>query len=312
MTTLTPTPHQFERTPDKAYRCCVCLRRWQSRSKTQCWGLPDFEMLDRREQETLASRSRLAARNLQPTGSAVAFCEFRRGVPTLYYQKSQVVAIHHLPILDYSQRRSTELRSELGLKQLNLAPSAEARAAYWGGTEWEYLYDQSETQIDDPNLPTIYPWDHRPRQLLTAPQLKRYNLKPSAHTVVHGVTWNPFSDRWSQLYQTDDCVIDDESLPTCYHKDNIPEGLATLGWIRLHELAPKPGVRPIACYREWSKERYYSGWDTILLYDLAECVPKSDLSHYPAPQPTDAVMGERLAQPRPGDVVLGGQSQRSK
>ncbi|MGG6262874.1 hypothetical protein ACQ4M3_29235 [Leptolyngbya sp. AN03gr2] len=308
MTVLTPTEHRFDRTPDKGYRCCVCLREWRSRSKTNCWGLPDLGMLNNAEQKKLDTRSSLAAKNLQPTGSAIAFQKFPGGILTLYYNKNQVRAIHHLPILDRSQRHSTELRSELDLKQLNLAPSDEARAAYWNGREWEYLYDQNEARIDDLTLPPIYPWDHRPAGLLTKPQLKRYNLKPSETSIVHGVTWNPFSEQWNPLYQTHDCAIADESLPPCYHKDNVPPGLVTLGWIKLHDLALKPGASPAACYRKWCKEHYYSFWDTILLYDQSECIPKSGLSHHQQsePQPTDAVIGGQLAQPQPGDVVLGG------
>lgn len=82
------------------------------------------------------------------------------------------------PGVDFYNEVPSGLTTGEELAKLNLKPKNEPVGCIKKSGEWIWLYEPSETEIADPNLPTLYTWDNRLKDLQTPKQLYRYNRKP--------------------------------------------------------------------------------------------------------------------------------------
>ena len=80
------------------------------------------------------------------------------------------------------------LASEEQLLSQNLKPKGGAVGCIKRGREWMPLYDRTDTEVADQNLPPIYTWENRPQDLQTPNQLFKYNRKPGDKP--RGCIWN--------------------------------------------------------------------------------------------------------------------------
>ncbi|MFP4101226.1 hypothetical protein [Coleofasciculus sp.] len=105
------------------------------------------------------------------------------------------------------------------LAALNKKPQGDAVGCLRRGKDWVMLYDPNNVETINPDLPPIYTWNNRPKDLKTPNQLYRYNRKPGDNP--HGCIWH--EGTWVFLYRWEECPIDDESLPPYREYGTAPE-----------------------------------------------------------------------------------------
>lgn len=129
-----------------------------------------------------------------------------------------------------------------------------------------WLYDRAHLhQVSE--LPTIYTWNTRPPDLMTAQKLGKFNLKPGEDTKPHGCVWHGTQEKWIFLYRKEECVIDDPSLPQCYEYADKPEELKTRKQVEKMGLRPKENTKPRGCFMVFEDGE----WLPILLYHPDDC-----------------------------------------
>jgi hypothetical protein len=176
------------------------------------------------------------------------------------HQKWKTKPRTNCPGIEVYKKIPNNLATEEGLASLNLKPTGEPVGCTKKNGEWVSLYESSESEIADQNLPPLYTWENRPNDLQTPNQLYRYNRKPGEK--IYGCVWS--KEGWVYLYKWQECPIKDESLPP-YVGFGVQHNLKTEGELKKENLvigdAPPRGF-----YRVWDK-----GWTTIFLYDPKEC-----------------------------------------
>lgn len=149
------------------------------------------------------------------------------------------------------------------LASLNRKPTREPVGCFKKSSEYVFLYDPEHIEVDNPDLPPIYNWDNRPKDLKTPNQLYRYNRK--AGDTPYGCIWH--DKDWVFLYRWEECPISDESMPPYIEYGAAPE-LKTEKQLKDNNLVPGD-AKPRGFFRLWdSKEKY---WITFFLYHPDDC-----------------------------------------
>ncbi|MFP5274080.1 hypothetical protein [Coleofasciculus sp.] len=143
----------------------------------------------------------------------------------------------------------------------NLKPKGNAIGCLKRSKNWVWLFDSSDVETINPELPPIYTWNNRPKDLKTPNQLYRYNRKPGDKP--HGCIRH--EGDWLFLYRWEECPIDDESLPP-HCEYGLSHELKTLTQLKKENLAPRDDTQPRGFFRVWKEE-----WKTVLLYHPNDC-----------------------------------------
>ncbi|MEC4814979.1 MAG: hypothetical protein SAK29_17115 [Scytonema sp. PMC 1069.18] len=126
------------------------------------------------------------------------------------------------------------LKTAVELKRLNLKPkpSAEVRGTIFSmknGFYW--LYDDKDSEIDNPDLPPIVSWDNR-AGLKTPGELKKLQLEPG-DTKPKGVAsvWDTESEEvvWIPLYNPEECCERDSLITKTVLKERY---LLSESWVK--------------------------------------------------------------------------------
>lgn len=126
------------------------------------------------------------------------------------------------------------LKTAVELKRLNLKPKAGDGVkgtvfSMKGGFYW--LYDEKDSEIDNPDLPPIFSWDNR-AELKTPGELKKLQLEPG-DTKPKGVAsvWDKESEAvvWIRLYDPQDCRERDTLITKTVLKERY---LLSESWVK--------------------------------------------------------------------------------
>lgn len=290
---------------EKKLYCQACLQTWKGKPRSACPGVPIVKM-GKRELEKLKTthwRSQsywlidsLEKENLRPI-TKVACIKQGKEYVYLYDINGETTKIDpSLPpvVPPLSCDRDTEritdthcLKSEIGLKRLNLAPKGvEPVAVYWRTyKEFVPLYNplDCETYID--NFPSVIPRyrysRHKSRlampirrsengeslqRLLDSEKRSCQNLKPKAREKPLFAFWD-YGD-WELLYSPKQCEINDSTLPSVLvidPYDSYKGDLLRDRELWLFNLKPREDMHAMGCYRD------YDNW--IMLWDIKQCEP---------------------------------------
>ncbi|MBE9178745.1 hypothetical protein IQ268_09250 [Oculatella sp. LEGE 06141] len=172
------TDHQLNKRGDRWY-CKVCHLNWKSKPRTVCAGCPVHRYHDRPAH--LKTEDELMAQNLKPLGEPVATMRVMNAPyhVDLYDLNQTEVTIPDLPPISDRSERFAQMKTVCQLQRWNLKPGdAKPSGCYWGwrDSEWVYLYQKEDCEIDDPTLPTCFDRDAIPLELKTQKELEKLNL----------------------------------------------------------------------------------------------------------------------------------------
>lgn len=274
---------------NSGYRCNLCQQEWRGKPRGECVGVPIVQSVPR---DTCTMRD-LAPQNLKPVDPPVACMKIGNRLEYFYPKGCKTeIADPDLPPIVTFYHRPDELKTVNELKPLNRrSGNAPVQAVMWINDQWLELYRVEDCEIANRVLPQIYAWGNRPDHLKTENQLRQYNLRAGDATP-QGCCWHATKQHWIFLYDPNDpgCTILDPTLPTCYAKESIPEGLKDKTQLKLLNLTPDKNAKPAGCYRVWEQYSSYEwGLATINLYRVEACriedetlPPCYKKSNYPA------------------------------
>lgn len=124
------------------------------------------------------------------------------------------------------------LKTVVELKRLNLKPKAEVKGTIFSmksGFYW--LYDEKDSEIDNPDLPPIFSWDNR-AGLKTPGELKKLQLEPGdAKPKGVASVWDKESVEvvWIRLYDPEECRERDSLITKTVLKERY---LLSESWVK--------------------------------------------------------------------------------
>ena len=257
------------------YRQSDCEIIDKSLPEVKKWTI-NYEWVERRkalEKTTIFSEIGLKKLNLTPTGTKPIACSWVENCDRYTYRKNNFIFLYRLGdcTIPYNERnipecdyyKAGEVRDRENLydrhqyRQLNLKPQEGSipRYRYWAGDDWQFLYDRSCLEIDDPTLPPVIDGDSIPKHLYHEEDLLRLNRKKKANFLATACYWSYRNCDFVLLWNPEDCEIVDRTLATVYDQHNLPDYLSTAwGWEQkepLFDLKPDPLIA--GCIKDGSK-----------------------------------------------------------
>ncbi|WP_088893149.1 hypothetical protein [Leptolyngbya ohadii] len=202
--------HQLSKQNDR-WHCSACQLDWASKPRNECAGVPVHRYHDR--PSNLLTEDELMAQNLKPTADPVATMRVMNAPYYIdLYDRSQAeIAIPDLPPISDRSEGFAHLKTIYQLQRWNLKPgNAQPKGCYWSwrDSEWVYLYDRADCEIDDSRLPPCYDKEAIPPGLKNQEELEKLNrsskdIPPRAcyrHWSSRGLDWVTVL-----LWHPDDC-----------------------------------------------------------------------------------------------------------
>lgn len=182
------------------------------------------------------------------------------------------------PIAPDNWWQQENLLTKSSLRKRNLKPKPEVKAAYRYWTldnEWDFLYRESDCQIDDKDLPPVV--NEKPLGFYYREELKRLNRVATIFTLAAACIWQegneglikyvpPQVSGFIPLYRVEDSEILDSSLLPCYPQENLPSHLnSKWAWKQKEPLfVLKETAIATGCFQTIEKG------EIVLLYDRSQ------------------------------------------
>lgn len=212
--------------------CLLCQQTWKTKPKKECPGVPvqknTLQNIEELSQKFWLIDS-LVEKNLRPLNKV---CCVKQGKNYLYFydKKGKTEKINSLlpPVVkalrcDETWEWETDshcLKSEIGLKKLNLLPGkAQPVAVYYCYSKKNFipLYNPLDCEIYYFNLPPLIDYyDLKYTDLLDYQTLAKFNLKPRANTFPLYRRWNNSLNDWDFYWDIKQTELNNKLLPPVF------------------------------------------------------------------------------------------------